>query len=593
MRRTTRLSLPLLLACLGCAGPSLHTHVEQDTWQPDAVRALAAGGADLNASDPEGHTPLWLAIRKGDPARVKLLLDLGADANGIPDAPGADPPLVYAADWERADLVKLLLDHGARPELRRPDPIVQKPNAFETAVKREELDIAVLVGLPAAQRAEAPAYEALMRAAFEGKPDEVKRRAAALTVRFDDFPAPSLLALLYAWPQEKPRPAQPAAALFEAGYRPTPGDIEWLGRHLDQVIAGGDAATFDALMDAAPTWTEDGQLPPSLVPSIVKTWVDDKDVRADAGWEAMLIRALGAGADPNAPSGTTTPLHLACSHRDVTPAATEALLRAGAKPDAPNADGDLPIHAALEAAYGDVEDPAVALCVAAHWAAGLDVDAANRNGDTPLMLAADKRRGEMVKLLLSYGADPTRTNAKGETAYFLALASPLHRSDSLAQDALAAVSTLTATEKATLDKRLKDRADYYRYVRWADAHREEIEAAKKRLADAKRLERETARARAAAEAAAKAKAEQAAAAQAERERRFRAPVEAPADAFRRSYRENLSPAGGCPGASSGCGGACCPPGCTCCTAAGYQRCLCPRGGLLIRGCPSGSKSVAF
>lgn len=58
----------------------------------DGIRQRHAAGADLNALDQSGHTPLTEAIGggMGYPKVVKLLLELGADAN-LADATGLTP----------------------------------------------------------------------------------------------------------------------------------------------------------------------------------------------------------------------------------------------------------------------------------------------------------------------------------------------------------------------------------------------------------------------------------------------------------------------------------------------------------------------
>src|SRR4029434_4147210 len=60
----------------------------------DAVRALAAGGADLNLVDPDGTTALTLAIINGHFDTAVALLEKGADPN-VPDKSGMTA--LYAA----------------------------------------------------------------------------------------------------------------------------------------------------------------------------------------------------------------------------------------------------------------------------------------------------------------------------------------------------------------------------------------------------------------------------------------------------------------------------------------------------------------
>ena len=75
----------------------------------EAVAALADAGADLNATDPDGATPLALAVINGHARVAALLLARGADPN-IADRTGMTP--LYAA----VDLHTMQLGFG------RPDP---------------------------------------------------------------------------------------------------------------------------------------------------------------------------------------------------------------------------------------------------------------------------------------------------------------------------------------------------------------------------------------------------------------------------------------------------------------------------------------
>jgi uncharacterized protein len=106
----------------------------------EAARALADAGADLNQTDPDGTTALTLAIINAHFDLAATLLDKGADPN-IVDETGMSalyaavdmhtlgpmisrpaPKLIDAID--AADLVGLLLAHGANPNLRLKKPVI-------------------------------------------------------------------------------------------------------------------------------------------------------------------------------------------------------------------------------------------------------------------------------------------------------------------------------------------------------------------------------------------------------------------------------------------------------------------------------------
>ena len=95
------------------AGVNLDAELAQAVVASDPARIkfLAAHGADLNARDSMGSTPLTSAASARDSDTVKLLLQLGADANA---RNGDDlTPLMAAAYRDHVPSVEALLQHGA------------------------------------------------------------------------------------------------------------------------------------------------------------------------------------------------------------------------------------------------------------------------------------------------------------------------------------------------------------------------------------------------------------------------------------------------------------------------------------------------
>ncbi|WP_337192588.1 ankyrin repeat domain-containing protein [Novosphingobium silvae] len=114
----------------------------------DVIEALVHAGADIEARDERGHTPLVLASYHGMEAATATLLRLGADPDTLGDngsalmgvafkghvaiadvllRSGADPnlrnaagqtSLMMAALFGRAAVVTLLLEAGASPDLQ-------------------------------------------------------------------------------------------------------------------------------------------------------------------------------------------------------------------------------------------------------------------------------------------------------------------------------------------------------------------------------------------------------------------------------------------------------------------------------------------
>ena len=105
-----------------------------------ALRRLLAAGADPNAADSTGITPLHLAAALGQRAIAELLLDRGAEPGAQTTqryigpafdlAPGSTP-LHAAVTGQRLEMVMLLLERGANP-----DPVAAErttPLAFAVA----------------------------------------------------------------------------------------------------------------------------------------------------------------------------------------------------------------------------------------------------------------------------------------------------------------------------------------------------------------------------------------------------------------------------------------------------------------------------
>ncbi len=80
--------------------------------RPSVVEALIAAGADINARDGAGFTPLHDAALAGNAGAVRFLLDHGADVN-IGDKDTGATALYMAATMGREEVVTLLLEKGA------------------------------------------------------------------------------------------------------------------------------------------------------------------------------------------------------------------------------------------------------------------------------------------------------------------------------------------------------------------------------------------------------------------------------------------------------------------------------------------------
>lgn len=87
--------------------PPLHTAILEG--QLEAVALLIDNGADLNARNYRGCTPLHVAVHHGDEEIVGLLLE-SAEVDIIADDDGGYTPLHTAIDMGNRYIIDMLVD---------------------------------------------------------------------------------------------------------------------------------------------------------------------------------------------------------------------------------------------------------------------------------------------------------------------------------------------------------------------------------------------------------------------------------------------------------------------------------------------------
>jgi ankyrin repeat protein len=103
------------------------------------VGRMLEQGADPNARNEVGATPLMWAVDAADTTR--LLLEYGADANAKSDA-GRTPLVIAAGRFGSAAVIRLLLDYGANPSVEAPglggstSPLVEAAYRGDAATMR-------------------------------------------------------------------------------------------------------------------------------------------------------------------------------------------------------------------------------------------------------------------------------------------------------------------------------------------------------------------------------------------------------------------------------------------------------------------------
>ena len=290
-----------------------------------AVRSLLDQQADVNAAQPDGATALAWAAQRDDLDAAELLIRAGANVNAANDY-GATP-LWLACTKANAAMVEKLLQAGADPDAA----LLTGETPLMAAAARGSLDVVKLLlahGVDVNAKENRGGQTALMWAVAEERPEV----ARALVEHGVDVHARShggFTALLFAARQ---------------------GDVD-SARTL--LAAGAE------LNEGTP---KDGSV---LL------------VAAASSHDALTAFLAERGADPNArDSKGYTPLHYAASRRTMLES-VKALLARGADPNVP-----------LE------EEPP-----------GRGPEAISLVGATPLFLAAERGNAAAVRLLAASGAD--------------------------------------------------------------------------------------------------------------------------------------------------------------------------------------------
>lgn len=363
----------------------------------DTVVRLLDAGADPNAWDEHGLTPLYLAARMGHAETVDVLLARGADPNAR--GKSGQTPLHGAAAQNQVEVARRLLAAGADVLALTLPIIAPEDREAQREQLRKKLDE--------------------LRAQF---PEELLGERDLLP----DFseatkgPTPFQLALL--------RNSGELVRLFlQAGADPNQPLLMGM-------LPLGLAASMNALQSV------EALLEAGADPNAVdETGITALTTAVVNGRTELVMLLLAKGADPNA--GEIGPLVMALQRGDV--ALTELLLKAGGRPQEAGlhymAAGNPELLALLNhyaktgwheaVARGDRE------AVVAALDAGAELDARGKNEATGLFLAVQKKQTELAQLLLERGADPNLANDSRMT--------PLHQ---------AALAGLTELVLALIEK---------------------------------------------------------------------------------------------------------------------------------------------
>ena len=427
-------SLLLAVTCFAADSTSpdgttpLHLAVRADDLAK--VNKLLASGADPKAANRYGITPLYLACENANPAIIERLLKAGADPNST--STEGETALMTVARTGVVEAARVLLDHGAKVDGREE---WHGQTALMWAVNEEH---------PAMMK-ELIAHGADVNAVSNINKWERQNTAEP---REKWLPAGGLTPLLFAARQGCVECEQ---ILLDAGAKINTTDPDGISPVLIAIINGHyDAAGFLLDKGADPNLADEtgrtalfaavdfNTVPASNrpAPRVIDNQISSLDlirllldkganVNAQLKKQQPYRAKLDRGQDSMLTTGTT-PLLRAAKAADLP--AMRLLLAKGADAKLATRAGINPLMAA--AGLGSKEEDAtgrfkteadaieaIQLCLDA----GVDINAANGQGQTALHAAALKGYDKVVQFLADRGANLTAKDKQGKTPLDAAL----------------------------------------------------------------------------------------------------------------------------------------------------------------------------
>jgi ankyrin repeat protein len=392
-----------------------------------AVRALLAKKAPVNATQVDGSTALHLAVDANDEQIARLLLGAGANA-GVATRYGVTP-LSLAARNGNATLIEALVKAGANPDGASPEgetPLMTVTRSGSLAAAQKLLALGANANAAEAWHAQT----ALMWAAS----DNQLPIAAALVRAGADVNARSKV-----WPGQPPRPRGSETSFQSAHSNFPKGGFTAL--HFAAQYGAGEVATLLAEAGANLEATEPDGITP-LMMAIINGHYDVAAMLVRKGANVNAVDRSGRGALYHAADMNT--LEWLFSRPNPKPSGdldavgiARVLLEGGANPNARlTARGFAIQHDSLGNANlvpgstpfmkaATTSDVRMLRLLLEH---GADPNIATQNGTTPLMAAAGLNWAEIsslgteddtleaMKLMLDRGADVNAANNNGETA---------------------------------------------------------------------------------------------------------------------------------------------------------------------------------
>lgn len=369
---------PLTLACVN--------------GNANIVDRLLRAGADPNSASPGGETALMTASRTGSVAAIKMLVAHGAGVNATERVRG-QTALMWAAASNNADAIIALLDAGADIHARSHGPMA---TATPVAIKERERESAYS---GRTRRGRLDSFTPLLFAVRDGSLDAVRTlldRGANVNDKVEDGTSALVIATMNAhW--------ELAAYLLDRGADPNASQQGWTALH--QLVR-----TRGLSWDRLPHPVGSGRMTSMEFAAKLIAHGADVNARMAAAFKADNER-------PRIVQVGATPFLLAAKNVDhqmmrlLVEHGADPMVKTGSHTTALMLAAGLQIYSIGEDS-GTNEDAleAVKLCLA-H---GNDVNAVDDNGETALHGAAWRGANDIVTLLVDKGAKLDAREKKGQ-----------------------------------------------------------------------------------------------------------------------------------------------------------------------------------